>query len=246
VAYWSERVLLQRDFDFILAMGSQGAEWFRNCGYSGETVFPYAYITEKPAPCERQRVDSPDFRLLFVGQLIHRKGIDVLLRALAGLKGVNWRLDAVGGGKEENTLRRLAAVSGIDERVDFAGPVAYSRIGEYMSRADLLVLPSRFDGWGAVVNEALMAGLPAICSDRCGARDIVQASRSGSVFRSESVESLAKALAAAISKGKRTFELTEKTRCWSERLEGPCGARYVLAVMEHVYRGGPTPVPIWD
>ena len=50
-----------------------------------------------------------------------------------------------------------------------------------MAAADVLVLPSRFDGWGAVVNEALMVGTPVICSDRCGASDVIENGRNGYV-----------------------------------------------------------------
>lgn len=48
-----------------------------------------------------------------------------------------------------------------------------------MARADVLVLPSWHDGWGAVVSEALMAGTPAIASDACGSAGVVRASGVG-------------------------------------------------------------------
>jgi glycosyltransferase involved in cell wall biosynthesis len=52
------------------------------------------------------------------------------------------------------------------------------------------VLPSRFDGWGAVVNEALMVGTPVICSDRCGASDVIENGRNGYVFEADNADAL--------------------------------------------------------
>ena len=57
-------------------------------------------------------------------------------------------------------------------------------IPHLMSSADCLILPSRHDGWGAVVSEALMVGTPVICSDACGSAGVVHASGVGGVFRS--------------------------------------------------------------
>ena len=57
-----------------------------------------------------------------------------------------------------------------------------TKIPEVICESDCLVLPSRYDGWGAVISEALMVGTPVICSDNCGAANVVTASNVGSVF----------------------------------------------------------------
>lgn len=59
-----------------------------------------------------------------------------------------------------------------------------------MSEYDVLVLPSRYDGWGVVVNEALMAGVPVICSDQVGASAVVEKWQCGSIFASEDLPDL--------------------------------------------------------
>ena len=71
-----------------------------------------------------------------------------------------------------------------------------------LSAADVLVLPSHWDGWGAVINEALCNGARVVCSDFCGAADLVSDPRFGRVFREGSLESLTQAMDAMIDLGK--------------------------------------------
>ena len=59
-----------------------------------------------------------------------------------------------------------------------------------ISEYDVLVLPSRYDGWGVVVNEALMAGVPVICSDQVGAGAVIEKWQCGATFASEDVPDL--------------------------------------------------------
>ena len=73
----------------------------------------------------------------------------------------------------------------------FNNPTA---LPEIFAAADIFVLPSRHDGWGVVVNEALGAGLPIIVSDRVGARDLVENGCNGFVTTAGDIDSLASAL----------------------------------------------------
>jgi len=59
---------------------------------------------------------------------------------------------------------------------------------------DLLVLPSLHDGWGVVVNEALIQGVPALVSDACGAKTLIEVSGAGSIFEAGSADDLMRVL----------------------------------------------------
>jgi glycosyltransferase involved in cell wall biosynthesis len=245
VLYLIDRLRFAGPFDFILAMGTQGVEWFSRCGYSPATMFPYAYITEFPAESLCDHI-SEEYEILFLGQLIHRKGIDILLKALAGIGSASWRLTLVGGGREESAFRKLAARLGIEERTLFLPAMKYGEAMKRLACADLLVLPSRFDGWGAVVNEALMSGVPVICSDLCGAKDLLGSVERGSVFRANSVSGLQEALRLRLSMGKRNAGSTMALREWARCIDGESGADYILKAMAHVYAGAPKPAPLWS
>jgi glycosyltransferase involved in cell wall biosynthesis len=79
-------------------------------------------------------------------------------------------------------------------RVNFLGFQQPASIPEVFAGADIFVLPSRHDGWGVVVNEALGAGLPIIVSDCVGARDLVEDGRNGFVTRAGDADGLVAAL----------------------------------------------------
>ena len=188
---------------FILAIGPLAEEWFARCGYPKEMVFPYAYTTEAAELAYGNDVGSPlsgsehgsdTIRLCFVGQLIHRKGMDLLLAALAFRRDRPWRLDVVGEGERRAYLAQLTSFLNLESRVTFHGIKQNRDAMAILSAADVLVLPSRWDGWGAVVNEALHRGVPVICSDRCGAKILIDESLDGYVLRTGSVGELIGAL----------------------------------------------------
>ncbi len=110
--------------------------------------------------------------LLCVASLTARKGHDVLFAALSGLRDHDWRLVCVGGTMgNDSTMQRMRAevdAYGIGGRVTFAGEGDDALVGSAYAAADVFVLPTRYEGYGMVVAEALARGLPII-STRTGA-----------------------------------------------------------------------------
>jgi len=248
VLYNFDRIRYGRNMDFVLAMGRNGVRWYRERGWPQGRIFASAYITELPRMedldcCGRGSDDR--FEIIFVGQLISRKGVDILLRVLGRIGSKNWRLTVVGDGPLRSGYEAIARRIGVDNRTQFLGALPNRQTLDLIASSDLLVLPSRFDGWGAVVNEALMRGVPAICSDRCGASDLLMERWRGEVFPAEDTDALRVALCLWLDGGRKTPELSRRIRSWAECIEGPKAARYLIAVLDHVYRGGGCPDPPW-
>ena len=196
-ARWANR------FAFVLAIGGVGCRFFEQIGFPKEKIVPFGYALDVPPLAEPSSIPASDgvVRLISAGQLIRRKGIDLLVRACGELPATGWRLDIYGDGPERTTLEQMVRTEGLAERIAFHGAVSNTAVQESLARADCAVLPSRFDGWGMLVNESLAAGTPVICTASCGAAQRVSSTRLGSVVQPQSVAALRAALADAIAKG---------------------------------------------
>jgi poly(glycerol-phosphate) alpha-glucosyltransferase len=122
--------------------------------------------------------------LLFCGQMIHRKGVDVLLKAFELLSPqYDVVLHLVGREAELNEMKLL--LNDVSRKVIYHGFQAPEDLPYFFNKADVFILPSRHDGWGVVVNQALGAGLPIICSDQVGAAvDLINEGKNGYLFTS--------------------------------------------------------------
>lgn len=113
--------------------------------------------------------------------------------------------------------------------VIFHGKMAMQQVHEIMPQYDVLILPSRYDGWGAVVNEALQRGLYVICSDRCGAKDLLQDASCGCVFHSGNHKQLAAIMHHCCSHISAIRANRKFRQEWAERcISGKVIARYMV------------------
>ncbi len=157
-------------------------------------------------------------RFLYCGQMIQRKGVDVLLEAFYGLaerhRGATLTLVGEGPQRREWEQRVPAELRG---RVEFTGFRQVHELPADFGAADVFVLPSRHDGWGVVVNQALGAGLAVIASDGVGAaRDLVEEGRNGFAVPAGDATALRGAMARfvespglAMEFGRRSAELAQ-------------------------------------
>ena len=115
--------------------------------------------------------------ILCIGALVPRKAHDVLLRALARLFDLPWRLVIVGGAARDvacaEALRDLAQRSGIAGRVTFAGALAPAALEAEWRRADVFALATQWEGYSAPVAEALCRGLPVAVTSGGAAAELV-------------------------------------------------------------------------
>ena len=240
-----------RQIGFVLGMGDHAGIWYRSLGYAPEKVFDFAYYPPLPESASsgtgavKSNFWQSGTRLLFIGQLIPRKGVDLLIAALAENRAGAWSLQIVGVGAMEQTLREQVQSLGLADRVTFHGALPNDEAMAALASADMLILPSRFDGYGAVVSEALLRGIPVICSSECGARqNVVENPECGNVFRTQ--EQLVAQLAMAISAGRLTEQRSELIKVWARQSISPAaGARYFLNIINHLYDGAPRPTPPW-
>lgn len=163
-------------------------------------VIPFgAAASPEHVPPLRVREPGEPMRLLFVGRLVERKGVGVLLEALAQ-GGADDRLSIVGDGPLRAQLEAQSSRLGITERVEFTGPVPSAALSARLADADALVLPAIRDakgdveGLGVVLIEALAAGRPVIASESGGIVDIVRDGETGLLVTAGDAEALTGAI----------------------------------------------------
>lgn len=238
----------RRQVKGVLSIGRRTPAWLVARGVPVGKIFPFTYfLTDAASAIVAPSVNEGDaVRILFVGRLIDLKRVDLLISALAQVVETqrHFTLQIIGAGPLEGALRAQAAQV-LGQRVQWLGQLPMPEVRRRMAEADCLVLPSRHDGWGAVVSEALMAGTPAICSDRCGAAEVVLASGAGGIFASGEREALYALLAARIAQGRQTAAERAKVAQWAQSLGAEAGAGYLLAIFSYDKTGGVRPSPPW-
>lgn len=234
-----------------LSVSHLAADFYQGLGVREESTYPFGYfrcatLAEDYLPAAK---DAERIEIIFVGQLIRRKGIDILIEAMRPLfeQHPNLYLTVVGAGEIQDSLNSLVEGLGLAQRVAFDGVIASDKIPARLACADLLVLPSRWDGWGLVVNEALVAGIPVIVSDRCGAADLVRPGINGYVFRSEDVTALRACLAEFLSRSTDRSKLEMNAAETGSSLLPAVAAAYLIACLKHIAgMANEKPVPPWS
>lgn len=135
------------------------------------------------------------YHFIYVGSLSHKKGTDLLLKAYSKLSQNDWGLILVGKDTTNGQYQEMVQKLNIQNNVIFTGAIDFARVNEYMSFADVFILPTRFDGWGAVLNEAASLSLPIISTDECGASyHLIENDKNGYMVKANAVVSLMTAM----------------------------------------------------
>lgn len=229
----------------IWAIGTIAYDFYRSIGYPDSKVFRWAYFPPVPDQLpSRTKREVPE--IAYVGTLNERKGVDLLVEALGLTKHLEWTARLVGGGPLEADLKQRATELGILDRITFDGYQPYQEAMVKMANSDLVLVPSRHDGWGAVVNEALGYGLPVICTDRCGAQDFLVKSPVGSICKASDAQSLAAAMESELKRGIRSPEAIVEVWNWAKSSISPeAGAAYFDQLVRFAYGELPKPERPW-
>jgi glycosyltransferase involved in cell wall biosynthesis len=192
----------------VMPFGSLGAAYFARYGAKHDRTFlvpmepDYDRIADLPpervADARRAHgLDPARRRLVYCGRLVPEKRVDLALAAFAAVAAErpDWDLLVVGDGPLREDLRK-AVPPELADRVIWAGAVRESeRVFALQAACDVLVLPSDYEPWALVVNEAAAGGLAVVCSDVVGAAaELVRDRVNGAVFPRGDAAALAAAL----------------------------------------------------
>ena len=237
--------------DQIIVPSTSAQEMIRSLGYSPARVSMTPYVVDndwwlaRAAEVDRSSVRAswgvPDSHvvILFCAKLQPWKRPQDLLRAFGQANATSAHLVFAGDGPLSASLESEAAELGIRARVHFLGFTNQSQLPAVYCASDLLVLPSDYEPFGVVVNEAMLCGSAVAVSDRVGAgRDLVSA-ENGFIFPVGDIEALAAILRAAASDPLRLRALGAASRKRMETWSIPANVEAFVQALDCAFRLAP-------
>jgi glycosyltransferase involved in cell wall biosynthesis len=200
VRRWLRRLLVKRAASWV-TYGSDARQYLMKLGATGERVHigintvDVSYFAAQAGKTRAlAKAQSAGPRILFVGELNTRKGVDQVLRAAAEVlkSRPDAVFDIVGSGDQEPGLKELARQLGITSSVVFHGYQQKELIAEFLGRSSCFLFCTNFDIWGLVLVEAMAAGVPCLASIRAGStRDLIRDGQTGFAVDFSQTESVA-------------------------------------------------------
>lgn len=186
--------------DYVFAIGKNCEEYYSTWGSSWK-IIPFDYcVAAREEGEELPVVESGYANFCFVGSLDKRKNVITILKAFSMFRQKHreaykqCRLTIVGDGPLRSYLESYAANNQLEDAVTFTGTLSMNSARQVIAQSHALILPSLYDGWGTVVNEALMEGTMVYCSDQCGASILIDDTSRGRIFKAKDAYTLSKFL----------------------------------------------------
>ncbi len=198
-----------RSRDYLVKLGAKKDEIF--ISYNTTNVIAYINdIDSQKRNIIKTRLGLTNKKvILYYGQIIDRKGVDVLVKAfdIVHSKIKNSTLLLIGDGDSVNRIKFLINKLKIDNVV-ILPDVGDNKMVEYYKLADVFVLPSREEVWGLVVNQAMASSLPVIVSNSVGSGvDLVKNFKNGFIFDTDNVVDLAKKIYYVLTDEERRIKM---------------------------------------
>jgi glycosyltransferase involved in cell wall biosynthesis len=174
-------------------------------------------------------------RVLFVGRLDYEKRLDILIRAIHEISAeIDVNLEIVGNGGERETLRKLSADLGIEDRVKFLGFVSEADLPKAYERATVFAMPSIAELQSIATMEAMASGRPVIAANAMALPHLVHSGDNGYLYEPEDVSELANRLREVLTADKQELERLSEN---SLHLIQAHDITNTLNIFENLYQG---------
>jgi len=231
----------------FLAIGANAARDIRFLTPFPNRLWRWGYFTPEPVTEPLAARGGQGFSVLWAGRMLRWKRVDTLLRAFALLAehAESAHLTLIGYGPLEPRLRALADRLNLRGRVTFLPSCAAADVRRWMRASEVFVLPSSsYEGWGAVVNEAMAEGCVVVASSVAGsAMSVIRDGQNGLLFNPGDYRQLAGILSQLYVKAQRRKDIAAagQRTILDEWSPGIAAARF-LRVSEALLAGAPTPL----
>ena len=151
----------------VYASGSLHSALLEKLNYQGKVVITKGVGIIRKPEIKYKKTTEWNYRIVYLGRLSQEKNLEMAIRVVNEFPWLCF--DLYGVGPEENALKAIA-----NDNIHFYGAIPNAKVQEVFKDADFLILPSKSETWGLVVEEALYFDLPVIVSNRCGVSEIVK------------------------------------------------------------------------
>jgi glycosyltransferase involved in cell wall biosynthesis len=228
----------------VFAISTLAIKQYRSIGIEDKLIYPFGYFVPSKifSLSKYPQLDLKPrfFKIIFVGTLIKRKGLDILIDAARKIYEThnNFEIDIYGHGNEKSFDFNYPFVK-------YMGEIKFGHAQSVIANYDLFVLPSRYDGWGVVINEAILAGVPVVCSNKVGASILVKKSGCGLVYDSDLFDGLYLALLSLFREPLRLNAMAHAATNFRKLLSPEIAASYMIDSITITSKRSRKPVNYW-
>jgi glycosyltransferase involved in cell wall biosynthesis len=225
--------LLSRSATGVFAISRLALSQFQKAGFPVSKLFPFGYFVpsrhrfEGAGRSRLNRESNSNIKAIFIGSLIKRKGIDLLIELSESLLAIGSAIsiDVYGHGNPDFLPSNF-------KNFCYKGAIHFGMAQEKIAEYDLAIVPSLHDGWSVVVNEAILSGTPVICSDRVGASALVDKFACGLKFPAGDLHGLLEVMRKIEDNPHLLESLRKKAISARGLIEPRAAAGYMLSVFE--------------
>ena len=187
--------IILRGYSSAFVAGTESKQYLQNLGFDEKKIFlPWDVVDNifyQNHIAENNILKNNYF--LCVSRLLERKNLLNLIKSYADYQnnGGKWGLKIIGSGDQHNKLIKMSNILNNKDNFEIINWLQIDKLVNYYKKASAFILPSYFDNWGLVVNEAIASGLPCIVSKNCGCVvDLIKHKSSGLIFNPYDIKEL--------------------------------------------------------
>lgn len=238
--------LMRGRLNGVFAISPTAVEQYQAMGIDARRIFPFGYFVPLPlskfADATRYRGggDNGGLRVAYLGSFIRRKGIATLIDAFSNpaIRKTGATLTLFGSAPPDFAIPPETAIR-------LGGKLPFGEVHSTLSTYDLLVVPSVYDGWAVVVNEAIGAGLPVLASDMVGAAPMVEQWQCGEHFAAGDSVALGRQIADLATNRARIEAWRARTPILADKLRPEIAGAYMRDCIVAARNGTVAPPAPW-
>jgi len=235
------RIVYSKYVKVLLPLGDVGCRAFRSYGWPMEKLFPFMYNPELPtidlgASRIGSRTSQDTIRFIYVGRFSYRtKGVDILMKSIQRITG-NWHLDMVGGygDKKEEVIEWCQS----HNQVSFLGTWDSASVPFKLLDYDIVLVPTRFDGWNLLINEAINSGVGVITTDEAVSDEVITNSGCGIVVDC-SPQRFSEAMQRVINDTSLIRKWHDLASTYRTLIASETVGKYLIDILDYSFYGNP-------